>query len=129
MALPPTCRWRRPAASLKWMPGARGVARETLDFDTRLEALSAAGYGGRIGAAGGNRTTPAAASGRSGRFAMIRACFAMGCIMLDRFRRAAAVLVLSLVPYGPAAFGALPLTEGRNGVPTLAPLIAEVTPA
>ena len=43
--------------------------------------------------------------------------------------RLAACLVACCIAYAGAALGAIPFLEGRGGVPTLAPLIAEVTPA
>jgi len=43
--------------------------------------------------------------------------------------RLAACLVACCIAYAGAALAAIPFLEGRGGVPTLAPLIAEVTPA
>jgi serine protease Do/serine protease DegQ len=62
--------------------------------------------------------------------AIIRALYAFVCIVSNRIRRLAACLVCcAAYGYAGAALPALPLMESRGGLPTLAPLIAEVTPA
>lgn len=61
----------------------------------------------------------------------MRALYALACIMPNRScRRLAACLALACTAAFPGVVSAaLPLAEGRLGIPTLAPLIAEITPA
>ena len=60
---------------------------------------------------------------------MIRAPHRLRCTMSKRLRLHLVACALAVAAHAAPALSALPLLEGRGGVPTLAPLIAEVTPA